>query len=485
MANLSWVITKKYFNFIGSKALLFLYVLLIIFIATAHYSAGYAQDNAQSDFYQEFSFKGFIDSRGGARIYNQNNQENNQENNSIAEIRLNSDLSYSNNYFSSKIVADLIYDDVAYQNSVNYPDLYNNEVDLIRGQGWLDLREANINFTPFGFVDVKLGRQFITWGVGDLLFINDFFPKDWNSFFIGRSDEYLKAPTDAIKLAFFLDNLNLDVVISPNFNPDRYIDGSAISFYNPMLPGQWSNAMGEIPTNIPQDEEVALRLSGSISSMELGFYYYNGFYKSPEGYDMQSNSYIFPKLQVYGASIRLPALSGIISSEIGYYDTWEEKNGSNPLLPNDEFKYLIGYEKELLANLTMNFQYYGELLQDYDNYVATLPKTSYIEKELRQVLTLRLTYLMLDQKLILSWFNFYSPTDSDGFIKSKITYKITDNLALDGGANILFGKSVEIQSQSPTQSQNGINNNTNNYYNTYFGQFHDNSNVFFGVRYSF
>ncbi len=48
-------------------------------------------------------------------------------------------------------------------------------------------------------VNLKIGRQVFTWGTGDYLFINDLFPKDYESFYIGRDDEYLKRPSEAVK----------------------------------------------------------------------------------------------------------------------------------------------------------------------------------------------------------------------------------------------------------------------------------------------
>ncbi|MFW6031595.1 MAG: hypothetical protein ACOC9T_03300, partial [Myxococcota bacterium] len=32
-------------------------------------------------------------------------------------------------------------------------------------------------------------------GTGDLVFLNDLFPKDWRSFLLGRDLDYLKAPS--------------------------------------------------------------------------------------------------------------------------------------------------------------------------------------------------------------------------------------------------------------------------------------------------
>ena len=108
-----------------------------------------------------------------------------------------------------------------------------SSLDLETGHGPVDLREANVLFSPAADMDVKVGRQILTWGVGDLLFINDLFPKDWNSFFCGRDTDYLKAPSDAALMSFYSGALNVDVVYTPRFDPDRFIDGDRISYWSP------------------------------------------------------------------------------------------------------------------------------------------------------------------------------------------------------------------------------------------------------------
>jgi len=49
------------------------------------------------------------------------------------------------------------------------------------GKTGFDLREFNLALTPYDIMDVKIGRQVLTWGTGDYLFINDQFPKDYVS----------------------------------------------------------------------------------------------------------------------------------------------------------------------------------------------------------------------------------------------------------------------------------------------------------------
>ena len=86
-------------------------------------------------------------------------------------------------------------------------------------------REALLRFSPSENSDLYLGRQVLTWGTGDRVFLNDLFPKDWVSFFAGREMEYLKAPSDALKFSYFNQLANIDLVWTPKFDPDTFIRG--------------------------------------------------------------------------------------------------------------------------------------------------------------------------------------------------------------------------------------------------------------------
>ena len=97
--------------------------------------------------------------------------------------------------------------------------------DGVMEEADLDIRRLRLTWALGSQVDVWVGRQVLTWGTGDMLFINDLFPKDWQSFFIGRDVEYLKAPSDAVKVGWYGDALNAEVVYTPQFEPDRFIRG--------------------------------------------------------------------------------------------------------------------------------------------------------------------------------------------------------------------------------------------------------------------
>ena len=411
--------------------------------------------------YSRFTLNGSIDNRFGTRLSNQRYQRDT----SIAEIRLQTDIEYEGDVLTGKLVTDFIYDNVN----------RNTSQDFENGDGYIDLREANVEFRPNDFTDMKVGRQILTWGVGDLVFINDIFPKDWNSFFTGRNEIYLKAPSDAIKTSLFLDKANIDLVYMPRHDESRYIDGSRLSFFSQSLmsPSGKNDPIinAEERNDWFDEDEFADRIYKNIGSNELAAYYLNGFWKTPEGVN-NSGNYYFPELSVYGASLRSPALNGILSLETGYYNSKDDSNGDNNSIRNSEFRYLIGYEKELSHDFTAGIQYYSEIMQDYGKYKSSVPVNGIIKDRTRELYTVRLTKMLLQQKLTLSLFNYYSPTDQDGYIRPKATYKKTDNLQFEIGGNIFWGNESNLS--------NGTDEQT-----TFFGQFEDNSNIYMGMKYSF
>jgi len=272
---------------------------------------------------------GFWEIRSGYRLQN----DKYEKDASIGETRLQLEMEKTWNDFTFKATTDLIYDWVS----------ENHSVFLEEGRGFLDLREASIAYSPFDFMDLKLGRQILTWGTGDLLFINDLFPKDWQAFFIGRDTEYLKAPSDALKTSFFTDIANLDIVYTPRFDSDRFITGDRLSYWNgSRIAGADSIVCTDKPDDWFDDDEWALRVSKNVAGYELAAYGYWGYWKSPSGFDTSRFRYTFPKLNVYGASARGQVGKGIGNVEIGYYDSREDRSGDNPFVNNSQIRYLIG-----------------------------------------------------------------------------------------------------------------------------------------------
>ena len=395
---------------------------------------------------------GFWELRLGHRLV----AADNQRQGSLAEGRLELEKAWQWQDTSATVTADLLYDAIE--------ESHGN--DLETGAGWLDLREAWVERRLSESADLKVGRQILTWGVGDLVFINDLFPKDWNSFLAGRDEQYLKAPSDALKLGFYSDAVNINLVYTPRFDADRFIDGRRLSYYSPLagrVVGQDNLLAVQRPDDTGSDDEWAVRLYRRLGSYEVALYGYHGFWKSAGGFDPATGLAVFPALRVAGISARGPVGRGIASFEAGYYHSPEDSGGDNPFINNDEIRLLLGYEWEPLAETTIGVQYYLEALQDYSDYRRTQIQGVPQRDHYRQLLTLRLTRLAMNQNLTWGLFVFYSATDEDAYLRPRVHYKASDNWAVEAGMNLFAGQRDH----------------------TFFGQFEDNSNIYGAIRYSF
>jgi len=368
-----------------------------------------------------FEYRGFVEALAGVRT---------QDNPVIAndmtaeELRLQGELSgYQGSLFTSLKL-----------------DFY---ADQVTEKVSADLREAYVQWPVADQVDLKLGRQVLTWGTGDLLFLNDLFQKDWQGFFAGREMAYLKSPSDAVKLSLYSQAVNVDIVWLPHFREDKYLDGERFSYFSP-ISGQLTAAPPKIYAREPDEhalsEEVALRLYRQWQGVEYAAYGFHGYYHQPLGYDSVRGLLLFPRLNSVGASARGTLEQIVTNIELAYYDSVDDRNGSNPLLPNSQWRALIGLERELATDFTGSLQFYLEKTGDYDRYKQSLPNAEFANREWRQVYTIRLTQRLDRGNWVNSFFAFYSPSDSDYFFLPAVSYRFSDALHTEVGGRILGGK---------------------------------------------
>jgi len=365
---------------------------------------------------------------------------------SLTEITARFNLDYSHDSFEFVSKGELIYDDV------------------ISNTFW-NTRELNISFTPSNNTDIKLGRQILTWGTGDYIFLNDLFAKNWQSFFSGRDDQYLKAPSDSIKGTFYLGNYSLDLTWTPEFTSDIYLTGERFSFYSPQTQSIVAPA-DNFHVQKTNNAQWATRISTNKNGIEYALYGYKGFWPTPVGVtESQTPQFIpyFPEMNAWGASIRMALAGGLFNAEYASYNSIEDSHGDNPYIANGQNRFLIGFEREVIKDLTASVQFYLEQTKHYDDFInhSFTPATQ-VDKN-RQLFTFRLTYMALQQKLTYSLFNFYSPTDKDGYVKPSVTYRYNDQWSFSAGANLFWGDEKH----------------------TFFGQHQQNSNAWFRVKAQF
>lgn len=393
---------------------------------------------------QKLQFTGFLEARYGIRLQS----DPFAETESLNELRLQTRLSGNQGSLNYRFTQDWILDGLATDRSI----------DLNTGQGWIDLREAWLSGQPTSFIDIKAGRQIATWGTGDLLFISDLFPKDWQALILGRDEEYLKAPSDAIKASLYHDWMNLDIVYTPEFDADRFITGERLSYFDPSI-GSLSGKPNLVQADYPSAPEWAARANRVFGNAEIALYYYRGYWKQPAGSDLDSGLAIFPRLENLSASWRQSLAGGLFNIEFGHYDSIDDPHGDLQNIRNSETRLILGYEHELAKNLTGSAQYYVERISDYESALTN----ALIADRNRHVFTARITQQLRMQTLQLSLFAFYSPSDQDGYLRPNIRYAIDDQWGASLGGNLFFGKDKR----------------------TFFGQLENNTNAYLSLRCSY
>ncbi len=336
--------------------------------------------------------------------------------------------------------------------------------DAVHDDSRVDLREAYVDVGGRR-VSARLGRQVVTWGLGDLLFINDVFPKDWVAFLTGAPLEYLKFGSDAAKVGAYTGSVGAEAVITPVFTPDRAPGPDRLFFFDPMP--SLTDRVTRRPGTDFGDMQLAGRLYARVGRFEVASYVSKGFFGTPTGQPDHTVPtrlvFSYPRLNTYGGSLQGPLRAGVFSLEGGYYDSRDDESGSDPTVENSQTRWLAAYQFQPHEDLTLAFQYYGEFMRQHDAYLRTLPQGLPARDQVRQVGSLRVTQLRRHQTLRLNLFVMGSPTDRDAYLNPSVRYNVTDELWLETGANVFWGQERH----------------------TFFGQFQKNSGVFLVARYEF
>jgi hypothetical protein len=335
--------------------------------------------------------------------------------------------------------------------------------DSITDESDLEVREAYLDLSG-GPIEARIGRQIVTWGTGDLLFINDVFPKDWVALFAGRPLEYLKVGSDALKVSAYWSGVQLETVVTPFFEPDRLPSGDRFVMRNPFGDGTVTTLRE--PAARVDDPELAFRAAKTWIGWEWALYAARGFYRTPAPAPFNDPATIelrFPRRHLYGASVQGAHLGGVVHAEAGYYDSRDDAEGDDPFVPNSQALLLAGYKRAIGRSVMTGLQLYGERMVDYDRYRSNLPPGMPEQDRLRTLVTGRFTWLSNYQTWRVSLFGYWSPSDVDYYLIPEVWRSLADGVWVAVGSNVFGGKDST----------------------TFFGQLDRNDNAYAAMRYEF
>jgi hypothetical protein len=250
-----------------------------------------------------------------------------------------------------------------------------------------ELREAYFQISPLSFMDLKLGRQIIVWGVADSLSVVDVLnPRDYRV--PGLIDvEDARLPLNALKLDFYSGNWNLSAVAIPDIrfgkNPGY---GSEYYFYsklenfsdeNNILPKE------EIPESGTENAEYGMSLQGNFSGWDWMLYhadFYNDqarvvieFNPPPLGKGLEAKSRVHDRLKLNGTGISLVSGSWLWKAEAAmtsgfrFYGTVKEYERQD---------LMLGIEYAGISDASLGFEISRRSYPDYDSILENPPNNA-------------------------------------------------------------------------------------------------------------
>jgi hypothetical protein len=309
-------------------------------------------------------------------------------------------------------------------------------------------------------VNVRLGRQIISWGRADQINPTDnLTPRDFTLLVPETEDDRLG--TYAGFAAYRRDEYTLSAIWLPHFRPN------VVPFPAGLI------VRKDIPDSARQ---YAFKLDRSGSGgIDWSLSWFSGFDLNPTlGIDPETPGTVVerhPRIRVAGSDFAIPVGRFGFRGEAAY--TWtENSDGADPLQKKPFFFGVVGVERTFFDYLNVNIQYYNYSVHRYsdprsladpamrDFAVSQAILTHQLDR-IEQGVATRVSDKWWNETLeaevaVLSSFN-----RRDYAVKPKVTYAFNDHLRGTLGADILLGSEDAL-----------------------FGRFHKNSLAYTELRYS-
>ncbi len=326
----------------------------------------------------------------------------------------------------------------------------------------VEVREASIFLPLSTSVELTAGRQVLSWGPAQYEFVNDHFSKDYRSFFLGRDLEFLKAPADAVRLKWFNDIADVDLVLTPEFEPNRTPRGQAIPVYHPgqgeLVSAEEAKQLGTttgLPENSPDKGEAHLRVHRMFGRWETALYGYRGFTGNPRGWNPGDTESFYPELVSYGFSLRGPLYGSVFWLEGSFENIREPRAGEVSTLPPNQYKLLTGFRFRNGPNVSYMAQASWFRQEDAAGLRSLMPDDHPYNDRNRYRLQVSTKREYMADRLTLRGRFFSGLSEDDWWLRLRGDYEWSDSVTLYAGS-FFFGAEHPASRFGATEESNHI-----------------------------
>ncbi|MBQ2560149.1 MAG: hypothetical protein II565_06155 [Fibrobacter sp.] len=309
---------------------------------------------------------------------------------------------------------------------------------LLKDQSGAFLREAYFDYAG-KYLELKLGRQIITWGVADGLRITDLIsPMDYTEFMANDYDD-IRVPVNAINLKYPGESFSAEVVFVPV--PEFFVipSGEDNPWSTP-LPPNTSMDLSGTPEKRIKNSEYGGRLRFFLENFDFSLTALRTFNKSPvtiATYNPETENVvikgIYEPMNVFGGDISIPAGELVIRVEMATYfgEPIALRNSSDYMLKKT-FNGLIGFDWYAGNNWTFMAQYMHKFIIEHTESLGMEENTS--------MLTARISKEILNNTLKLSVYGMFDVDNVGFYIRAAGDYLLSDQITLSLGSDWLGGR---------------------------------------------
>ena len=366
------------------------------------------------------------------------------------------DFSLGNTNFTGKVDTWYGNSSAFAQGSINY-DALTNQINFSLSELWIDYSESNWG--------LRIGRQKVAWGKADGVDItNVICPSDMSSFSAMISDDS-KLAVDAIRFSFTGNQFTADTYWIPFFTPMK-LQSNQLSVLSSL----------EKPETSIWNGEYGLKLSGYFSALDFSLYGFYGWddtpfidYKinisNPTVVNVSGN---YKNMTMVGIDTAIPLGPTVIRSEAAFFPKKHFQKTAQKIIQENmtgkaettqklnQLNALIGLDW-MPSGWTITAQYFCDYV--FGNLENTERQEAYTHGT-----TLSLSKSFVNETLEVSISGLMNFNDFDSLINPAITYSISDQISIAGGAYILL----------PGPENDGT-----------YGAYKDLSTIYINAKYSF
>jgi hypothetical protein len=243
--------------------------------------------------------------------------------------------------------------------------------DGLNRNGALDLKEAYVDYYS-EVVDVRFGKQIITWGKADELNPTDVLcPQNMANF--NEEKSIRKFGLLFLKTDWNIANFTLSAIWKPEFEYFRIppLD-SRWAFFS--LPGITALPQPVCPNRSLSNTEWAFKFARSFGRIDVSVSWFDGwdniftpvFVFDTTIQQLQLNSLTFHRTRMLGADFAGVAGPFGFWGEGAFFFT-EDADGVDPNIKNPYAQIVLGSDYDFGNNVKVNIQYFQEIVSKIDN----------------------------------------------------------------------------------------------------------------------